>query len=91
MSLQEYRQFIASKAVTVQPDGMTPKPINDMAKVHQSAALDFALHRGKSAAFLDTWLGKSFIELEWARQVSEETGKPVLILTPLAVAGQMIR
>lgn len=91
MSLQEYRDFIASRAVTTQMQGFDPKPINSMAKAHQVAALDFALKRGKSAAFLDTGLGKSFIELEWARQVSEETGKPVLILTPLAVAGQMVR
>jgi len=91
VSLQEYRQFIASRAVTTQMQGFSPKPLNSMAKAHQIAALDFALNRGKSAAFLDTGLGKSFIELEWARQVSEETGKPVLILTPLAVAGQMIR
>jgi hypothetical protein len=62
-----------------------------MAKAHQRAALDFALRRGKSAAFLDTGLGKSFIELEFARQCAEETGKPSLILTPLAVAGQMVR
>lgn len=91
MSLQEYRDFIASRAVASTMQGFEPKPINKMAKHHQVAALEFALKRGKSAAFLDTGLGKSFIELEWARQVSEETGKPVLILTPLAVAGQMIR
>jgi len=54
-------------------------------------AVEFALDAGKAAHFLDTGLGKSLCELEWARQVSEETGKPVLILTPLAVAGQMIR
>jgi superfamily II DNA or RNA helicase len=91
MSIQKYRDFIAQKALTVCKNGMRPKPINDMAKGHQLAALTYALEVGKSAAFLDTGLGKSFIELEWARQVSEETGKPVLILTPLAVAGQMIR
>lgn len=39
----------------------------------------------------NTGLGKSFIELEFARQCAEETGKPSLILTPLAVAGQMVR
>lgn len=91
MSIQEYRQFIASRAVQAQMQGFDPKPINDMAKAHQVAAIEFALQRGKSAAFLDTGLGKSFIELEFARQVSEETGKPCLILTPLAVAGQMVR
>lgn len=91
MSLQEYRDFIASRAVAQTMQGFDPKPINSMAKVHQIAAIEFALKRGKSAAFLDTGLGKSFIELEFARQVSEETGKPSLILTPLAVAGQMVR
>lgn len=91
MSLQEYRDFIASRASTIQSCGFAPRPINSAAKVHQVRALEFALDRGRSAAFLDTGLGKSFIELEFARQCAEETGKPALILTPLAVAGQMIR
>lgn len=91
MSLQDYRQFIASRAPKARTNGFTPRPINSQAKTHQSAVLDFALNRGKSAAFLDTGLGKSFIELEFARQCAEETGKPSLILTPLAVAGQMVR
>jgi len=91
MSLEEYRQFIASRAGVAQMQGFDPMPINQMAKAHQKAAIEFALNRGKSAAFLDTGLGKSFIELEFARQVAEETGKPSLILTPLAVAGQMVR
>jgi superfamily II DNA or RNA helicase len=71
--------------------GMKPKEINPSAKAHQKAVMDFSLNAGMSAAFLDTGLGKSFVELEFARQVAEETRKPVLILTPLAVAGQMIR
>ncbi len=91
MSLQEYRAFIASKAPPVDRYGFNPRPINQLAKQHQIAALEFALNRGKSASFLDTGLGKSFIELEFARQCSEETGKPSLILTPLAVAAQMVR
>jgi hypothetical protein len=89
--LKRYRAFIASRAVAGQMQGFTPHELNPMAKAHQRAALDFALRRGKSAAFLDTGLGKSFIELEFARQCAEETGKPSLILTPLAVAGQMVR
>jgi hypothetical protein len=91
MSLQDYRAFIASKARADVSEGFTPKAINTAAKSHQRAVLDFALNKGRSAAFLDTGLGKSFIELEFARQCSEETGKPSLILTPLAVAGQMVR
>lgn len=89
--IEDYRRFIARRAVSDQQCGFAPKPINAKAKEHQVAALDFALNRGKSATFLDTGLGKSFIELEFARQCSEQTGKPSLILTPLAVAGQMVR
>jgi superfamily II DNA or RNA helicase len=91
MSIEEYRKFIASRAGAHQRHGFKAKPINGMAKEHQVKAIEFALNRGKSAAFLDTGLGKSFIELEFARQCAEETCKPSLILTPLAVAGQMIR
>jgi superfamily II DNA or RNA helicase len=91
MMIEQYRQFIASRAGETQKTGFAPRPINAMAKAHQENALKFALDRGKSAAFLDTGLGKSFIELEFARQCAEETGKPSLILTPLAVAGQMVR
>jgi hypothetical protein len=50
VSLQEYRQFIASRAVAQTMQGFAPKTINDMAKQHQRAALDFALNRGKSAS-----------------------------------------
>lgn len=91
MSLEDYRQFIANRGNNVSRHGMVPKKINDASKRHQTAVLEFALNAGRSAAFLDTGLGKSFIELEFARQCAEETGKPSLILTPLAVAGQMVR
>lgn len=91
MGLQEYRTFIESRAGIVNNGGFDPRPVNPAAKTHQVACLEFALSQGKSAAFLDTGLGKSFIELEFARQCAEETGKPSLILTPLAVAGQMVR
>lgn len=92
MSLEEYRSFIAARSmVTRAQDGMTPGPFPSATKAHQDAAIRYALEKGKAALFLDTGLGKSLCELEWARQVAEETGKPSLILTPLAVAGQMIR
>lgn len=90
-TIEQYRQFIASRAVSQQSTGMATPDLNGGLKTHQRNALEFALNRGKSAAFLDTGLGKSFIELEFAKQCAEYTGKPSLILTPLAVAGQMVR
>jgi len=40
---------------------------------------------------MDTGLGKTIQQLEWARQVSIHTKLPVLILAPLAVAHQTVR
>lgn len=91
MGLAEYRQFIAGRQQSETKNGFNPDNLNSHMKHHQNVAVDFALERGSAALFLDTGLGKSLSELEWARQVAEETGKPSLILTPLAVAGQMIR
>lgn len=91
MSLEEYRRFIAGRASVSEKSGFAVEDTNLAMKVHQKAVVDFALDRGKSAAFLDTGLGKSLIELEFAHQCAEYTGKPSLILTPLAVAGQMVR
>jgi len=91
MSLHEYRKFIASRAIDPTQHGFPPSDLSPMMKSHQTASVDYALNKGRAALFLDTGLGKSLCELEWARQVADETRKPVLILTPLAVAGQMIR
>lgn len=91
MSLQEYREFIANRSVKSENSGFKSGNISDVLKVHQRNVVEFALDKSKSAAFLDTGLGKSLIELEFAKQCAEYTGKPSLILTPLAVAGQMVR
>lgn len=91
MGISEYRDFIRSKRRGVSDQGFLPSSFNQMMKQHQAASVEFALNKGMAAMFLDTGLGKSLCELEWAIQVSEETKKPVLILTPLAVASQMVR
>ena len=89
--MDKYREFIASKKLTSEKYGFKAETINPLVKYHQKVAIEYALEKGRSACFLDTGLGKSFVELEFANQVAQETNKPVLILTPLAVAGQMIR
>ena len=54
---------------------------------HQRDLVRWALRKGRSAVFADTGLGKSLMELEWARHLSR-LGR-VLIATPLAVAEQL--
>jgi len=71
MSLQEYRAFIASRAVQAQMQGFAPGDINAHAKAHQDAVVRFAIERGKSAAFLDTGLGKA--SSSWSLPASART------------------
>lgn len=49
-----------------------------------------AIRAGKYAIFADCGLGKTFMQLEWANQISKRMNKPVLILAPLAVSMQTI-
>lgn len=55
----------------------------------QKDLIQWALKKGRSALFADTGLGKTAMQLEWARHISNK-GR-VLILTPLAVAQQTVR
>jgi len=50
----------------------------------------WALRIGKAAIWADCGLGKTWMAIEWARVLHEHTGRPVLILTPLAVAQQFV-
>lgn len=57
----------------------------------QEYVANYAVEKGRCAAFLDTGLGKTVIELTVAQNYVQATNKPVLILTPLAVAFQFIK
>ena len=57
----------------------------------QKDIVKWALKKGKAAIFAGTGLGKTLMQLEWARQIYERTGNNVLILAPLAVASQTVR
>lgn len=57
----------------------------------QEYVSEYAIRKGRCAVFLDTGLGKTIIELTTAVNYCEHTGKPTLILTPLAVAFQFIK
>ena len=58
---------------------------------YQEYVARYAIKKGRCAVFLDTGLGKTIIELTVAKNYIEHTNKPVLILTPLAVAFQFIK
>ncbi len=88
----QYQAFLASKLQNVALSGfeVTPEKINPMLFKFQNACVRWALRLGKAALFEECGLGKTFQQIEWARLVSEHTGGKVLILAPLAVAGQTV-
>jgi len=67
--------------------GFMPKSMFD----YQEHVTRYAIEKGRCAVFLDTGLGKTLIELTVAQNYVEKLNKPVLILTPLAVAFQFIK
>lgn len=89
----DYRAFLASKRITDVPSGfdVPAMHINDRLFSFQSDIVRWALRRGRAAIFADCGLGKTPMQLEWAKHVHEHTGKDVLILAPLAVAEQTCR
>lgn len=86
-----YRQFIASKAPAAVASGVDAGPMCGAMFDYQRDATAFCLKQGRAALFLDTGLGKTICELEFARQAAEATNGRALILTPLAVAKQIER
>jgi len=88
--LSTYRAFIASKSGNrTMSGGFQPGALPSRLFAHQAAVVDFACREGRTAAFLDTGLGKSGVQAVFADQCVRQTNKPALILTPLAVAEQM--
>lgn len=83
-----YESFIARKSAAPPLSGIEAKRIAKHLYPHQVDLVRWALRRGRAAIFADTGLGKSVCLIEWARHVSKR-GR-VLVLTPLAVASQIV-
>lgn len=88
---REYERFLANKAIQPIVSGLHAVPaLHDQMFPHQRDVTAWALRLGRSAAFLGTGMGKTLIELDWARVIASHTEAPVLILAPLAVAQQTV-
>ena len=92
MSKATYLHFLQSKIKNHIYSGfdVSIESLNHNLFDFQKFIVKRALSSGKYAIFADCGLGKTLMQLEWAHQVVMNTGKPVLILTPLAVSGQTI-
>ena len=88
---QKYLDFIESKKHSKIKSGITPIYDNPFLFDYQKHVTRYLVEKGRAACFLDTGLGKTLIELSVAQNYVEHTNKPVLIITPLAVAFQFIK
>lgn len=87
----EYARFLAGKAQLADKAGFTPLWIPDFLFDFQRHLVEWAIRVGRGAIFAECGLGKSPMSLVWAENVRRHANKPVLLLTPLAVAQQFIR
>lgn len=84
----EYNDFLKSKALRHVPTGLDEVPeLNGMLFDFQRDIVRWALLKGRAAIFADCGMGKTAMQLEWAKNIP---GK-VLILAPLAVSAQTVR
>lgn len=89
--MSDYAAFLANKAPVAHASGIEPGEITAPLFDFQRAATEFCLRQGRAGLFLDTGLGKTICELEFAAQAARATNGRALVLTPLAVARQIER
>jgi DNA modification methylase len=82
-----YDNFLADKAITSPLAGLADiPPLSAHLFPFQSDIVRWALKRGRAAIFADCGMGKTPMQLEWAKHIPGN----VLILAPLAVAAQTV-
>jgi SNF2 family DNA or RNA helicase len=87
----DYQMFLESKKHSSINFGIEPNFLPEQMFDYQKHVSEYAIKKGRCAVFLDTGLGKTIIQLTIATNYVRHTNKPVLIITPLAVAFQFIK
>ena len=89
MTKQAYSVFLGTKRIVTVSTGIEidASTINTILFPFQRDLTLWAIRKGRSAIFADTGLGKSFMQVEWARLISRERA---LIVAPLSVAKQTV-
>jgi superfamily II DNA or RNA helicase len=84
-----YADFLAAKTRVAPTLGRPCEPaeVHPMLHPWQARIVAWAVRKGRAAVWADTGLGKSFVQLEWARL----SGRRALVLAPLAVCQQTVR
>lgn len=86
----EYQEFVRRKRRQHEAVGFEAGTIHSSMFPHQRDITAWACRMGRAAIFADTGLGKTRMQVQWAANVAAHTGKPSLLLAPLAVGDQTI-
>lgn len=86
-----YVAFLDKKRQFNNDCGFEPLWIPDWLIDFQKSLVEWSIRKGRAAILADCGLGKTPMQLVWASNVVRKRNKPVLILTPLAVAQQTFR
>lgn len=83
-----YAEFLAAKAQHDGASGFEPVCLPEWLRPFQLALTEWSVRMGRAAVFADCGLGKTPMQLVWAQNVHRRTGRPVLVVAPLAVSSQ---
>lgn len=90
--MHAYAEFLETKRLICSPVGFAVNGrLSPALFPFQRDIVRWALRLGRAAIFADCGMGKTLMQLEWARHVTKQTQGHVLILAPLAVASQTQR
>ena len=88
----DYFEFLAAKTPVAVRRGLSAMPaMSSHLFPFQQHCVEFLLGVGSGGLFLDTGLGKTLVQLEYAEHARQVENGMALILTPLAVAKQIER
>lgn len=94
MNLEKpYEEFLKGKVVVAEKFGIDTSDLllSENLFPHQKDIVNFCLEGGRRAIFASFGLGKTFMQLEIAKQLIKLTNKPFLIVCPLGVSGEFKR
>lgn len=87
----DYLKFIEDKSQLKEGSGFEPVFMPEVLKDFQVALSSWAIGHGRGSIFADCGMGKTPMQLVYAENVVRKTGRPVLIMAPLAVSAQTAR
>lgn len=86
-----YADFLASKMAAAHEVGIDVADVHPTLHSWQAEIVRWAAKVGRAALWADTGLGKTFMQVEWAKSMAEPSDGKALIVAPLAVCHQTVR